>query len=62
MPLGSRASSKASPLHPGQSRVIGSNPSALIMYLGIACVYQTSGQTLAISADRPLNKYKQILE
>jgi hypothetical protein len=26
------------------------------MYLGIDCAYHTSGQTLAIAADRPLKK------
>jgi len=56
MALGTNASFKASALQPGQSSVIGSNASALIMYLGIICVYQTSGQTLAIAADRPLKK------
>jgi hypothetical protein len=62
MPLGSKASFKASPLQPGQSSVIGSHSSALIMYLGIVYIYQTSGQTLAIAADRPLKQYKKIAE
>ena len=32
------------------------------MYLGIVYIYQTSGQTLAIAADRPLKQYKKIAE
>jgi len=42
MALGTNASFKASALQPGQSSVI--------------CVYQTSGQTFAIAADKPLKK------
>jgi hypothetical protein len=56
MLLGSNEIFKASPLQPGQSSVIGSHPSELIIYLGIDCGYHTSRQTLAIAADRPLKK------
>ena len=56
MPFDSNESFRASPLQPGESSVIRSLLSELIMYLGIDYAYHTSGHTLAIAADRPLKK------